>query len=388
MGRGRRAADRRALLAGRSLLADAGARPLTRRGRASARSSSRIPTTPRSSSARRRRRRCSAYVGDGDSGRGHWFFTPPPYWLAFAAEDVTAPDEPIGRLARARPRRAAVTSSASSRPSTARPTARSTSCSSTKGTQQVDGPLRGPDARPDTGRRRPVQRAARAPRRARRARRGAAGQRRGCDPPGGGSRSSAAGARSARSRHASGGPASALCDTGELRRVPRRLVRAGVVPGTVVIDDKWQVTLRAQRARRVEVARPRRLDRGRHAARSTRAALVESVGCRRRCPASSASGTPDGTALAARSDEPGGTASAHGRDARLVRADGLDADGLKIDFTARTPSGHALTAHAAGWGIALLHELLSLVYAEVKKPSPTRSSSPILRIPASPTSPT
>jgi hypothetical protein len=50
----------------------------------------------------------------------------------------------------------------------------------------------------------------------------------------------------------------------------------------------------------------------------------------------------------------------------LLGSDGLDADGLKIDFTARTPSGHALTSHGARWGIALLHELLSVVYSEVK----------------------
>jgi hypothetical protein len=50
----------------------------------------------------------------------------------------------------------------------------------------------------------------------------------------------------------------------------------------------------------------------------------------------------------------------------LLGPAGLDADGLKIDFTARTPSGHALSAAGAGWGIALLHQLLSVVYAQAK----------------------
>jgi hypothetical protein len=54
----------------------------------------------------------------------------------------------------------------------------------------------------------------------------------------------------------------------------------------------------------------------------------------------------------------------------LVGSRGLDADGLKIDFTARTPSGHALTTEGEGWGIALLHQLLSVVYAEVKQSKP------------------
>ena len=55
---------------------------------------------------------------------------------------------------------------------------------------------------------------------------------------------------------------------------------------------------------------------------------------------------------------------------QLVGADGLGADGLKIDFTARTPSGQAYRAYGPGWGIALLHDLLSVVYAAVKQAKP------------------
>lgn len=50
----------------------------------------------------------------------------------------------------------------------------------------------------------------------------------------------------------------------------------------------------------------------------------------------------------------------------LIAPDGLDADGLKVDFTARTPSGQALAHHGPAWGIALLHEQLKVVYDEVK----------------------
>jgi hypothetical protein len=53
--------------------------------------------------------------------------------------------------------------------------------------------------------------------------------------------------------------------------------------------------------------------------------------------------------------------------AHMLAPDGLDADGLKIDFTARTPSGRALTAHGPGWGIALLHELLATVHRAAKQ---------------------
>jgi hypothetical protein len=54
-------------------------------------------------------------------------------------------------------------------------------------------------------------------------------------------------------------------------------------------------------------------------------------------------------------------------DDKWQAAEGLDADGLKIDFTARTPSGHALSTQGPGWGIALLHELLATVYAAAKE---------------------
>lgn len=46
------------------------------------------------------------------------------------------------------------------------------------------------------------------------------------------------------------------------------------------------------------------------------------------------------------------------------------ADGFKVDFTARTPSGRALR-HAGGrWGISLLHELMRVFYEAAKEASP------------------
>ena len=48
----------------------------------------------------------------------------------------------------------------------------------------------------------------------------------------------------------------------------------------------------------------------------------------------------------------------------------LDADGFKVDFTARTPSGRNLQ-HAGGtWGIGLLHRLLEIVYTAAKEAKP------------------
>jgi hypothetical protein len=46
---------------------------------------------------------------------------------------------------------------------------------------------------------------------------------------------------------------------------------------------------------------------------------------------------------------------------RMLEPEGLGADGLKIDFTARTPSGLALTRHGEPWGVELLRLLLETV---------------------------
>ena len=59
----------------------------------------------------------------------------------------------------------------------------------------------------------------------------------------------------------------------------------GLVPGTIVLDDKWQTTYGGERARRGEVARPAGLDRGAARTRPARPPVVEGVGpgglCRR-----------------------------------------------------------------------------------------------------------
>jgi hypothetical protein len=48
----------------------------------------------------------------------------------------------------------------------------------------------------------------------------------------------------------------------------------------------------------------------------------------------------------------------------------LDADGLKVDFLAKTPSGVALRHAGRRWGAALLHELLRLVHDTAKSLKP------------------
>lgn len=54
----------------------------------------------------------------------------------------------------------------------------------------------------------------------------------------------------------------------------------------------------------------------------------------------------------------------------LLSPDGLDADGFKIDFTQRAPSGETLSGAAGPWGIAALHELLATISTAAKAAKP------------------
>lgn len=50
----------------------------------------------------------------------------------------------------------------------------------------------------------------------------------------------------------------------------------------------------------------------------------------------------------------------------LLGADGFDADGLKIDFSARIPSGPGMRMAKDTWGLELMREYLGLIYTSVK----------------------
>ena len=59
--------------------------------------------------------------------------------------------------------------------------------------------------------------------------------------------------------------------------------------------------------------------------------------------------------------------------AQLVASDGLNADGLKVDFTQRAPMGRALRQHTGPnrtWGIAALHQMLHALYSGMKDAKP------------------
>jgi hypothetical protein len=146
------------------------------------------------------------------------------------------------------------------------------------------------------------------------------------------------------------------------------LEREGVVPGTIVIDDKWQATYGRNEPDRAKWPDLRRWIAERHA-RSQHVLLWWKAWDPEGLPPELCVRNPDGAPLAVDPSNAAAREELRAIMTSLLSPAGLDADGLKIDFTARTPSGGAASASGT-WGIALLHELLALVHAAAKAAKP------------------
>jgi hypothetical protein len=170
---------------------------------------------------------------------------------------------------------------------------------------------------------------------------------------------------------------------GELARQDRydawlaRLADAGIVPGTVVVDDKWQRTYGGNAPDPAKWPDLRSWIAERRA-NDQRVLLWWKAwdfdGLRPEACVQNAAGIP----VAADPSSPVYEAilRASVRSMLGEGPDQLAADGLKIDFTAQTPSGASLTTAAerdgrpGPWGVALLHRLLAIVADEARRVRP------------------
>ena len=148
-----------------------------------------------------------------------------------------------------------------------------------------------------------------------------------------------------------------------------RLEEKAVSPGTVVIDDKWQVGYGTNEPDLAKWPDLKGWIAGQHE-RGRRVLLWWKAWDPEGLAPELCVRTTAGEPLAVDPSNPATREAIAAQMAALVGADGLDADGLKIDFTARTPSGRALEHHGPAWGIALLHELLAVVRDAVKAAKP------------------
>ena len=147
------------------------------------------------------------------------------------------------------------------------------------------------------------------------------------------------------------------------------LAARGVTPGTIIIDDRWQA---AYGTSEVDPAKwpdmkgwiARRHQAGQHVLLWWKA--WDAQGLDPALTVCDASGQPVGVDPS----NPAYESRLRQIVASLLGPDGLVADGFKIDFTARTPSGPGLSHHGDAWSAELLYQLLAIIYSEAKRAKP------------------
>jgi hypothetical protein len=306
--------------------------------------------------------------GDGGLGRGHWFFTPAPLFLALTTADVRDPAQPVdeGWLGIGV---AAPVAELGFVQLVYQPGDRAFNLVlEYEGHTSVDGRFEAPTVILAPGLANPY-----AGLRAHRddlAARGAASPPDPRQPPAWWSEPMFCGwGAQCRLAAASPGRAKDFARQESYDEFLATLERHDIVPGTVVIDDKWQAAYGTNRpdTSKWEDLRgwiERRHEAGQHLLLWWKAWDAEGLPpdlCIRR---------PDGASVGIDPTNPAAREALHESIVYMLGPAGLDADGLKVDFTARTPSGRALSTHGDGWGIALLHELLAIVYAAAKEAKP------------------
>jgi hypothetical protein len=167
----------------------------------------------------------------------------------------------------------------------------------------------------------------------------------------------------------SGVSAGAQATQANYDRFLETLERQGLRPGTVVLDDKWQTAYGTNEPDLEKWPDLKSWIAGRHE-RDQHVLLWWKAWDPEGLPPELCVRNPDGVPVAVDPTNPRTREELARQLTALLAPAGLDADGLKVDFTARTPSGHALSTHGDGWGIALLHRLLAVVYRAAKAAKP------------------
>jgi len=166
-----------------------------------------------------------------------------------------------------------------------------------------------------------------------------------------------------------GGRAPDLCTQSNYDRILAALERNGLNPGTLVLDDKWALhygTGEADPAKwpdlRGWIDRQHAL--GRKVLLWWKAWDPEGL------PPGQCIRNFAGLPVAADPTNPDYAATLRRSVRLMLGPDGYDADGFKVDFSARTPSGPGLTRYGPGWGVELLYKLLGILHDEAKRLKP------------------
>ncbi|WP_329459174.1 hypothetical protein [Streptomyces sp. NBC_01497] len=172
------------------------------------------------------------------------------------------------------------------------------------------------------------------------------------------------GAQMARARD-TGRPAPQLSSRAEYDAHLAHLHGQRIVPGTVVVDDNWQRAYGRWEPDEERWPDLRGWIADRHA-RGQRVLLWWKAWATDGVPEEFCVRTATGRPVTLDPGHPGARDLLADNIRRMLSPAGLDADGLKIDFTADTPTGEGLRSHGGAWGIALLHEYLAVVHRAAK----------------------
>ena len=143
----------------------------------------------------------------------------------------------------------------------------------------------------------------------------------------------------------------------------------GLNPGTVVLDDKWQASYGENAVDPLKwpaldlfVARQHVLGR--------RVLLWLKLWDPEGLPADECVRNGAGLPIAADPSSPAFERRLRAQVRRMLGPDGYDADGFKLDFSARIPSGPGLVRHGREWGLELLRRYLWILADEARRVKP------------------
>lgn len=161
-----------------------------------------------------------------------------------------------------------------------------------------------------------------------------------------------------------GAPAPDLCRQEIYDEFLQTLASASLDPGTIVIDDRWQAEYGTAEPDADAWPDMRGWIAAQHAA-GRKVLLWWKAWDPAGLPADECVTDAAGRPVAVDPGSPAYLARLDAIVARLLSPDGLDADGFKVDFTQRTPSGSMLRSAPDGdgvWGIAALHRLVARLH--------------------------
>jgi hypothetical protein len=139
----------------------------------------------------------------------------------------------------------------------------------------------------------------------------------------------------------------------------------GVSPGIVVLDDKWQSTYGENRVDEDKWPDLRGFIRDQHR-RNRKVLLWLKAWDPEGIPEEECIRNRRGLPLAIDPSNPAFEARLRESVRMMLSSDGYDADGFKIDFTARIPSGPGIKSYGETWGLELMKQYLGILYSEAK----------------------